>query len=209
VGLDAGCRIHLDADRGVDLAAGGTEVADRGVAGVDSHSGLERGANPEVEPLVTKGGEAALHVEGHTHRGHGVLLRVGAPGCAEEDHDAVAFEVVDRRSMGLGALGHLLEVVIEDEREVLGIEFVGEFGEALDVGEEDRELDAVDPEPVLSVPTVQSIGDGRGDVAADEGVGDPEPFLLETLGPHDEVRGHEREAEEADEWREDQGDEAE
>jgi hypothetical protein len=142
---------------------------------------LERGANPEVEPLVTKGGEAALHVEGHAHRAHGVLLRVGAPGCAEEDHDAVAFEVVDRRSMGLGALGHLLEVVIEDEREVLGIEFVGEFGEALDVGEEDRELDAVDPEPVLSVPTVQSIGDGRGDVAADEGVGDPEPFLLETL----------------------------
>ncbi|MNJ62187.1 hypothetical protein D3C77_580170 [compost metagenome] len=83
------------------------------------------------------------HGDGHGHRGHGVLLGALGGGVAEEDHHRVADELVDGAAVLEGDLRHLVEVGVEDVGQRLGFQFLGQFGEALDVGEEHGEFFAL------------------------------------------------------------------
>ena len=84
-----------------------------------------------------------FHSDGHADTLECVPLPASGLGVAEEDHDPVPDELVDRSAAAIGDGSHLAEVVVEDLADVLGFESVGEIGEALDVGEEDGQLLAV------------------------------------------------------------------
>ena len=66
-----------------------------------------------------------------------ILVRDGR---AEEGHDAVAEELVDRALVAVDLVQHQLEGPGHEAVDVLGVEPLGERGEPRDVGEEDRDL---------------------------------------------------------------------
>jgi hypothetical protein len=81
-----------------------------------------------------------LHVERHAHARARVLGLALALRVAEEDQDRVADELVDRAAVLERDRGHLGEVLVEQPRDLLGLQPLGRRGEVLDVREEDREL---------------------------------------------------------------------
>ena len=138
--LQAACQVHFATDDGVVHARAGAEVADRAVTGVQAHADLQRLVDALAAPLLAQDLHVLAHGDGHGDRGHGVLLGALAVGVAKEHHHAVTDELVDGATVFDGDLRHLVEVVVEHVGEGFGLEFFGQLGEALDVGEEHRDL---------------------------------------------------------------------
>ncbi len=65
---------------------------------------------------------------------------VGCLGCAEDDHDSVANELVHGGAEGLSNLGHLREIFVQQRGKILGFHLVGCRGEAYNVREEERKF---------------------------------------------------------------------
>ena len=61
-------------------------------------------------------------------------------GGAEQRHDAVAEELVDRALVAVDLVQHQLEGPVHESVDVLGVEPLGERREPRDVDEEDRDL---------------------------------------------------------------------
>jgi hypothetical protein len=61
-------------------------------------------------------------------------------GSAEESHDAVAHDLVDRALIAVDRLHHSLDDRVEDLPGFLGITISQELHGALEIGEEDRDL---------------------------------------------------------------------
>jgi hypothetical protein len=88
-----------------------------------------------------------LHPERRVARPHGVIL-VGQRG-AEERHDPVAHDLVDRALVAMHGLHHAFEDGVEELARVLGIAVGEQLHRALQIGEEDRDLLALPFERAL------------------------------------------------------------
>ena len=113
------------------------DPADDHLARVETH------AHREVEPLaqpelVRVAPELARQVERRIARpARMVLVR---DRCAEERHDAVARELIDRALETVHALGEEGEEAVHDAMPGFGVDALGELHRTLHVGEEDRHL---------------------------------------------------------------------
>ena len=113
---------------------------------------VEAQADLEVEAAVTPqpvavGGQGALDAEGRVQRADGVVL-VGDGG-PEERHETVAEELVNGALVAVNLGQHHLEGAVHELVDVLGVETLGERGEAGDVDEEDGDLLALALEGAL------------------------------------------------------------
>ena len=71
-------------------------------------------------------------------RGARLLLLAALRRRAEDHHQPVADEVVERAAVLDGDGGHLAQVLVQHERELLGLEALRQVGEADHVREEER-----------------------------------------------------------------------
>ena len=90
-----------------------------------------------------------LHPQRRVARPHRVVL-VGERR-AEERHDAVAHDLVDRALVAVDGLHHPLEHRVEELPRLLGVAVGEQLHRALEVGEEDRDLLALAFEGGLGV----------------------------------------------------------
>ncbi len=99
---------------------------------------------------------------------HALRIRV-----AEEHQQRIADELVDRGAVLEGDRRHLGEVFVEQRRQVLRLEPLGDGGEILDVGEEDRQLLALGRDGGVLLPAEDALVDLRrqvfGDLERDRG----------------------------------------
>ena len=152
------------ADRGV---VHGQVLADRAhdhLAGVEAH------ADREAEPLLAAelrrvGGELLLQVKRRVAGALGVVL-VGDRG-AEQRHDAVAGELVDRALEAVDALAEDREEALHDLPPLLGVASLGELHRAHHVGEQHRHLLALALQGALAGADL--LGEVLGDVEARSG----------------------------------------
>ena len=125
------------ADRRVGGAAAPVDRAGDDLAGVDPDPGRE------VEPLRPPQlggvlGDVVEHLQRRVAGAPGVVL-VGDRG-AEDRHDPVAGELVDRALEAGDGLGQQREEALHDLAPLLGILLLGQVHRAADVGEQDRDL---------------------------------------------------------------------
>ena len=87
-----------------------------------------------VLQLVAEALQRRLHAEG---RAHGALRRVFVcDGRAEQRHDAVAGELIDRALVAVDLIAQDPEAAVHDAVDLLGVEAFAQCGEAADVGEQ-------------------------------------------------------------------------
>ena len=125
------------ADRGVvhvEIAADGP---DHDLARVQPDADLERDAVGATH-LLGIPAHGGLHVERGIARPHGVVL-VGERR-AEERHDPVAHDLVDRALVAVDGLHHPLEHRVEELPRLLGVAVGEQLHRALQVGEEHGDL---------------------------------------------------------------------
>ena len=115
-------------------AAAGSRVADDDRAGVDAdaHPDLEAAFGPEG---AVQGRQRDLHVGGGAHGPERVVLVDDRD--AEDGHDRVADELLDRSAVALEDRAHRVEPAAHDRAERLRVEVLAEPGRAGDVGEHD------------------------------------------------------------------------
>ena len=116
------------------------EVADRAETGVDADAQLEHVLLAALAPFGLQVAHPLLHGDRHLDAGDRVLPRAARLRVAEEQHDRVADELVDRGAVLERDRRHLAQVLVEEARQLLRLEQVGGLGEAGDVREEDRQL---------------------------------------------------------------------
>ena len=103
---------------------------------------------PELRPMRILKSMAQVFFEFLTIAGQGCWMARAAwqartrmvlmgEGCAEEGHDAVAGELVDRPLVLVDLIHEDLEAAIHDPVDLLGVELLGEGGEVRHVGKED------------------------------------------------------------------------
>ena len=133
-------KVHAAADDRVVHAVLAAEVADGAEPGVDADPALQRPLDARISPHALQLVHPLAHGDGHAHAGQRVLLDAARLRVAEEDDDGVADVLVDGRTEVVGDARHLGEIVVEQLRQILGLEPVGGLGETGDVGEKDGEL---------------------------------------------------------------------
>ncbi|MDT4838508.1 hypothetical protein FQZ97_722660 [compost metagenome] len=150
------------------------------------------------------------HGDGHGDGGHRVLLRALGGRVAEEHHHRVADELVDGAAEFQGDLRHLVQVGVEQVGQRLGFQLLGQLGEALDVGEEHRQLLALGfqahalaaAEDRLPHLRRQVLGEvvrqprGLFLFAGDRllGLGQAQPLLVDEVGDDADVQPREQDA---------------
>ena len=134
------------ADRRVVHVQVAADGADHHLAGVQSHPDLDIDAMPAAHILGVLG-HRPLHTEGCITRAHGMIL-VGERR-AEQRHDPVAHDLVDRALVAVDRLHHVLEDGVEELPGLLGIAVGQQLHRALEVGEEHRHLLALALERAL------------------------------------------------------------
>jgi hypothetical protein len=132
----AGRCLGLQSRRGVHHVAhgrvvGAGEGADEHLAGVDPDPHPQRLGGRLVLDVA---GEALLHAQRSSHGTLRVVL-VG-DGSPEQGEDAVAEQLVDPTAEGGDVVDQPLEDAVDQPLHLLGIEVLGEAGEADDVGEQ-------------------------------------------------------------------------
>jgi hypothetical protein len=163
--LHAGGEIRREPLRGVvhaQVVADGTD---------DDGAAVEAEPDLDAEALVTPQpggvlGEPALDLECRLARAPRVVLV--SDRRAEERHDPVACELVDRALPAMHGVEHDLEGAVHDHVEVFGVEGSGQLGRALHVDEEDGHLLALaakraslGQDPLGQV--TRCVGGGRAD----------------------------------------------
>ena len=144
--LHAGGEVRGLADRGVVHAQVAADRAHHDLAGVEADADLDRDALGAAH-LLGVAPDRLLHAERGVAGAHGVIL-VGERR-AEERHDAVAHDLVDRALVAVDRLHHVLEDGVEELARLLRIAVGQELHRALEVGEEDRHLLALALEGAL------------------------------------------------------------
>mgnify|MGYP007079440158 CR=1 FL=1 len=132
--------VRLGADDGIIHPRLGAEVADVAIAGVDADAGAEGAVDAAGAPLLFQFRKPLLHLQRHAHAGAGVFGSAQGFRIAEEGHDGIADELVDGGAMPRGNRRHLGEILVEQRRQLFGLQRLGGLGEILDVGKEHREL---------------------------------------------------------------------
>ncbi|MNP07453.1 hypothetical protein D3C76_994750 [compost metagenome] len=209
-GLQAAGQVHFAADDGVVHARIGAEVAHGAVAGVDAHADFQRLGDALGAPLLAQHLHVLAHGDGHGDGGHRVLLRALGGRVAEEHHHRVADELVDGAAEFQGDLRHLVQVGVEQVGQRLGFQLLGQLGEALDVGEEHRQLLALGfqahalaaAEDRLPHLRRQVLGEvvrqprGLFLFAGDRllGLGQAQPLLVDEVGDDADVQPREQDA---------------
>src|SRR5581483_1145351 len=128
--LEAARQVCGVADDGVVHAARAADVAGDDVAGgdADGETELRAGGRDSGGGLVQVAGD-----------GEGARRVVGADARrAEDDHQAVAVEFVEKAVVLEHDVDGGAEEGVEDLDDAFGVEAFGELGEAVDVGEQDR-----------------------------------------------------------------------
>ena len=141
--LQAGGQVHRVADDRVVEAFGRSQVADDGLAGVqaDAH-GQGRQLQPGKAPVETFQG---VPLEQRRPAGpHRLVFLV--QGGAPQGHDGVAFEFIHRALLLQDDLGHGGKVVVEQGHHRLGVQALGNGGEAGQVGEKQGNPAALAPQ---------------------------------------------------------------
>ena len=131
----------LEARGDVDRVAGGDRllrgrVADDDLARVDPDSLLEPHAEPLLE-LAVQPRQRAPHLVGRPHRAKRVVLVDDRD--AEDGHDRVADELLDRAAVPLQHGAHLVEVAEHHAPHRLRVHALAEAREARDVAEQHRD----------------------------------------------------------------------
>ena len=135
--LDVRSQIDGVALRGVVHPQVIADPADHDVAGVEPHAHREGDAALALQLLGVAVQSALEQQRGVAGALSVVFVRDGG---AEECHDTVAGELVDRAFEAMDALRQDLEEAVEDCVPLFGVEHLGQRGGALDVSEEDGYL---------------------------------------------------------------------
>ena len=132
--LEARGRVHDVARDGVGAALVGADAPRDDRPGVDADVEGERRAEACL-PAAVERRHPLLHGKRGAEGALGVVL-VGHRR-AKDRHDGVANELLDEAAVLLDRRGHLLEEVTLDGADVLGVQALGQRGEAREVGEDD------------------------------------------------------------------------
>ena len=130
-----GCLLQARGD--VDRVAGDEHLPAR-LARRDHLAGIEADADLELPARVTAevpAREPLEHPSGGPHGAHCIVLSCG--GHAEDGHDRVAGELLDRCGLRAQLLRHRREEIGHQGPDVLGVHCLGALGRADDVGEQD------------------------------------------------------------------------
>ena len=125
-----------DVDRIARDEAAVTRVADVDVAGVDPDAQVEPETVLALDGLA-QSGHGCAGVGGGTDGAQGIVLV--RDGYAEDGHDRVADELLDRAAVALDRPAGGGEVAVEHAPQRLGVERLRELGRLDEVGEEDRD----------------------------------------------------------------------
>jgi hypothetical protein len=135
--LHAGGQVGRLPDRRVVHVEIRPDGADDHLAGVESHADLERHPVRAKDPLRVFR-DRLLHPQRRVAGPHGMVL-VGERR-AEERHDPVAHDLVDRALVSVNGLHHVLKNRVQELPRLLGIAVGEQLHRALQVGEEDGDL---------------------------------------------------------------------
>ncbi len=141
LGRDAGARIRAGHDQ-LAMDAADEEEVERAAVHPDRHLQPHRSRRRRASAHA---GERVLHAEGRGTR----ALRVAV--AAEEQQDRVPSELEQVGVLGVGGADQLAERRVDDARDLLGSlaaapgERLGQLGEAGDVGEDERAVEAARP----------------------------------------------------------------
>ena len=163
--LEARRHVGGVADRRVVHAQVAADRAHHDEAGVEALAGAEADAARRELRLVVV--ERPLDAEGGVD-GAARMVLVGDRG-PEERHDAVAEELVDRALVAVDLGEHEVEGPAHEPVDLLGVEALGQRGEAGDVHEEHRHLFALALERAargedLLGQVLRRVGPGRGEL---------------------------------------------
>ena len=144
-------------------------------------------------PRDAEGFGEAVHLEGAPHRALGMVGLVHRR--VEDDEDRIALELADRAVVFQDGIGHAVEILVEEPRQIVRLERFRKRGEIGEVGEEKGHDSPLAFERHLARVADQALHHLGRDVAR-EGAGD-ELALLARLVPgkrfHDPMRRRERE----------------
>ena len=132
--------VRLRSDDCVVPAIVAAEISDVAETRIDAHANLERVLNSAAAPFCVEAGNALLHLDRHAQTGSGILGVTLGLRVAEKYQHGVTDEFIDRAAMRERNRRHFGEVLVEQLRDLLGLETLGGRGDILDVGEEDRQL---------------------------------------------------------------------
>ena len=156
----------LEAARDVDAVAERREPRLPSAAdpAEDRRPHVDADAHPQrladaVGELPVEAAQGGQHVPGGVERVP--AAGAAARGDPEQGHDPVAQKLVDLAPVPLDGLAHELEVAVEEEHGIVGVEALGEGREAAQVREHDGDV-ALDP-PAVGVTAERRLGRAQGD----------------------------------------------